>query len=119
MASIAVVGSGAIGLLYGAQFALAGHDLRFLLRRDYESVARDGLRIDTTPTPEIERAREGATLHLPPGSFRACREPGECARGGAPDWILLALKTTALPDAPALLAPMLGERTRVIAMCNG
>jgi 2-dehydropantoate 2-reductase len=119
MASIAVVGSGAIGLLYGAQFALVGHEVRFLLRRDYERVARDGLRIDTTPTPEIERARTGATIRLLPSSFRACREPAECARPSAPDWILLALKTTALPEAPALLAPMLGERTRVIAMCNG
>jgi 2-dehydropantoate 2-reductase len=119
MASIAVIGSGAIGLLYGAQLALAGHDVRFLLRRDYERIARDGLVIDTTPTKEIERAREGATLRLAPTAFRACREPADCARGGAPEWVLLALKTTALDDAPALLAPMIGPGTRVVAMCNG
>src|SRR4051812_30732566 len=119
MAVIAVVGSGAIGLLYGAQFALAGHGVRFLLRRDHARVAADGLRIDTTPTPEIAAAREGATLRLPPSAFRACREPAECARGGHPDWIIVALKTTALDQAPALLAPMLGPATRVVAMCNG
>src|SRR5204862_449174 len=70
-------------------------------------------------TPEIAAARDGATLRLPPSAFRACREPGDCARGGDPDWILVALKATALDQAPALLAPMLGPSTRVIAMCNG
>jgi 2-dehydropantoate 2-reductase len=114
-----VLGSGAIGLLYGAQFALAGHDLRLLLRRDHARLSAEGLRIDTTPTPEIAAARDGATLRLPPGAFRACREPRECADGGAPDWVLVALKTTALDQAGALLAPMLGPSTRVVAMCNG
>ncbi len=119
MASMAVVGSGAIGLFYGAQFALAGLDLRFLLRRDHARISADGIRIDTTPTPEIARARDGASLHLSPGAFHACLAPAECARGGAPDWVLLALKTTALPAARALLDPMLGASTRIVAMCNG
>ena len=42
--AVAVIGSGAVGLFYGAQLALAGLDVRFLLRRDYETVRRDGVR---------------------------------------------------------------------------
>jgi 2-dehydropantoate 2-reductase len=118
MASVAVVGSGAVGLLYGGLCALAGHDLRFLLRRDRALLERDGLRIDTTPTPYLARC-DGSTLRLPPTAFRACGEARACAQPQAPEWILLALKTTALDAARALVEPMLSPATRVVAMCNG
>lgn len=119
MARIAVVGSGALGLFYGGLFALAGHDVRFLARRERERLARHGLVIETTATPEIAAARGGATVHLPPAAFRVCATAAECAVDGAPDWALVTLKTTALDAAPALLAPLLGPATRVVAMCNG
>ncbi len=119
MARIAVIGSGAVGLFYGAQFVLAGHDVRFLLRRDFQRVARDGLVIDTTATPEIASARSGATLSIPATAFRACRDAAECADGGRPEWILVAVKTTAIDQLGALLAPLVGDGAEVIAMCNG
>ena len=44
MASIAVIGSGAVGSYYGALLASASsaHDVRFLMRRDYDAVAANG-----------------------------------------------------------------------------
>ena len=45
--SIAVVGSGAIGLYYGGRLASAGEDVRFLTRSDFEAVSRDGLQVES------------------------------------------------------------------------
>ena len=42
---IAVVGSGAMGGLYGAFLARAGFDVHFLMRRDYAAVKSCGLTV--------------------------------------------------------------------------
>ena len=47
MATVAVIGAGAVGSYYGARLAQAGHDVRFLLRRDYDAVAERGLRVES------------------------------------------------------------------------
>ena len=41
---IAVVGAGAIGLYYGGKLAHFGREVHFLLRSDYETVRKQGLR---------------------------------------------------------------------------
>lgn len=104
MATIAVVGAGAVGCYYGALLARAGHDVRFLMRRDLDAVRAHGLEIRS-----------------PRGDFRvdpvqAVASPAEL---GQPDWILLALKTIALGEAEPLLRPCLGPATRVLALMNG
>lgn len=104
MVSIAVIGSGAIGSYYGALLARAGHDVRFLLRSDYEAVKSSGL-----------------TIRSPRGDFRldevACfRDPAEI---GVCDWILCGLKATALAEARALCSPAAGPNTRLLAIING
>ncbi len=43
--TIAVIGAGAVGSFYGAKIASAGYDVRFLMRRDYQAVKRNGLSI--------------------------------------------------------------------------
>ncbi|TWU34123.1 2-dehydropantoate 2-reductase [Novipirellula aureliae] len=43
----AVIGSGALGGLYGAMLARAGHDVHFLLHRDYGHVSTQGLTIES------------------------------------------------------------------------
>ena len=43
--SVAIVGAGAIGSYYGCRMAQAGHDVRFLLRSDYEEVQRKGFEV--------------------------------------------------------------------------
>ena len=53
---IGIVGCGALGSFYGAKLCLAGEDVHFLLRSDYEVVRRSGVRIqrvhgDFMPAP--------------------------------------------------------------------
>ena len=104
MATVAVVGAGAVGCYYGARLAQAGHDVRFLMRRDYEAVAARGLRVEshhgdfTLERPAI--ARDAAGL-------------------GRADWVLCGLKATSLDAAAALIRPCLGPETRVLAIMNG
>ncbi len=104
MSTIAIIGAGAVGSYYGARLAEAGHDVTFLLRRDYEAVAAGGLRVEsidgdfTLDAPSIARTSEEI---------------------GTVDWVICALKATAIEDARALVAPCLGDRTRVLVLMNG
>ncbi len=104
MATVAVIGAGAVGSYYGARLAQAGHDVRFLLRRDYEAVAARGLR--------VESHHGDFVLERPP----IARDPADI---GPVDWVLCGLKATSLDDAPALIRPCLGPETRVLAIMNG
>ena len=104
MATVAVIGAGAVGSYYGARLAQAGHDVRFLLRRDYDAVAARGLRIES---------HHGDFLLEHPVIAR------DAADIGPVDWVLCGLKTTALDTAAALIRPCLGPDTRVLAIMNG
>ena len=104
MAVVAVVGAGAVGCYYGARLAQAGHDVRFLLRRDYEAVAARGLR--------VESHHGDFTLEHP----AIARDPADL---GVADWVLCGLKATSLGEASALIRPCLGPETRVLAIMNG
>ncbi len=99
-----MIGAGAIGSYYGARLAQAGHDVRFLMRRDYEAVAQRGLR--------IESHRGDFVLERPTIAR-------EAAAIGPVDWVLCGLKATSLEDGPELIRPCLGPETRVLAMMNG
>jgi 2-dehydropantoate 2-reductase len=104
MATIAVIGSGAVGCYYGGLLARAGHDVRFLMRRDLRRVRERGLDIRS---------------YL--GDFRVdpCQAFASPAEIGPVDWIICSLKTTALDQAQALLAPCVGGDTRMVALMNG
>lgn len=104
MATVAVVGAGAVGCYYGARLAQAGHDVRFLMRRDYEAVAARGLR--------VESHHGDFTLERP----AIARDAAELGRA---DWVLCGLKATSLDAAAALIRPCLGPETRVLAIMNG
>lgn len=100
---IAVVGCGAVGSYYGAQLCRAGHDVRFLLRSDYEAVLT-----------------RGVFIRSPTGCFRVC--PG-CARSpeeiGGCDLVLIGLKTTANHQYPILLPPLVRSSTAILTLQNG
>jgi 2-dehydropantoate 2-reductase len=100
---IGVVGCGAVGSFYGAKLARAGHDVHFLLRSDYDTVRRQGLRILS-----------------PQGDF--CLQP-QCARLpeeiGPTDLVLIGLKTTANDQFSNLLPPLVGPNTAVLTLQNG
>ena len=102
--SFAVVGAGAIGLNYGVRLALAGADMRFLVRGDPVPLRTDGLRV-------IEKAR---TLELRPAQVFA--RPEEI---GPVDVVLVALKTTGNAELSRLLPPLVGPDTLVVTLQNG
>lgn len=100
---IAVIGAGAVGSFYGARIARAGYRVKFLLRRDYEAVRRQGLSIRSI----------WGDFHL---QAEAYRDPAEI---GPVDLVICALKTTSLEEARPLLAPVVGPHTKVLALMNG
>jgi 2-dehydropantoate 2-reductase len=102
--SIAVVGSGAIGLYYGGRLAEAGHDVRFLLRADYDAVVAGGLQC---------RSVHG-DFHLHPvQAYRSAEEMGPV------DLVIVAWKATSNHLLPQVLPPLLHEGTQVVTLQNG
>lgn len=104
MATIAVIGAGAVGCYYGALLARAGHDVRFLMRRDLEAVRKRGLAI-RSPLGDFSLA-----------NVAAFATPAEI---GTVDWVICSLKTTSLGESRELVEPCLGPRTRIVALMNG
>jgi 2-dehydropantoate 2-reductase len=107
MSKVAVVGAGAVGTYYGARLAEQGHDVAFVLRSDYAAVAEHGITVNS---------KDGdIRLHSP----RITKNPVELAQTFQPDWILCALKATALSDAERLISPLIEPDTRLLAIING
>jgi|TARA_B110001454_G_scaffold32715_2_gene32027 2-dehydropantoate 2-reductase len=107
MSKVAVVGAGAVGTYYGARLAERGHDVAFILRSDYSAVSERGITVNS---------KDGdIRLHSP----RITRSAIELAKTFQPDWILCALKATALSDAERLISPLIDADTRLLAIING
>jgi len=102
--TIAVIGAGAVGSYYGGRLAEAGHDVRFLMRRDYQAVRTDGLKV-TSPDGDF-------TLTSPTVALNS-KEIGPV------DWVLCALKATSIEDALDLVRPCVATNTRIIVLMNG
>jgi len=101
---VAVIGSGAIGSYYGARLAEAGHDVRFLMRRDYQAVRDGGLRI-TSPDGDF-------TLTHPMIALSS-------EDIGPVDWVICALKATSIGEAQELVQPCISTNTRILVLMNG
>ena len=102
--TIAVVGSGSIGLFYGGRLAASGNAVRFLLRSGYDEAAAKGIRIHSG----------SGDIHLPePRIFRSVREIGPV------DLVLVAVKATANAALTDLLPPLLHPETRILTLQNG
>ncbi|CAN5387272.1 putative 2-dehydropantoate 2-reductase [soil metagenome] len=101
---VAVVGAGAIGLYYGGKLAHFGRDVHFLLRSDYETVRKRGLRIHSK-NENIHVAKVNA--------YRSTVEMGRC------DVVMVAVKATSNSELPALIEPLLGEQTMILTLQNG
>jgi 2-dehydropantoate 2-reductase len=102
--SMAVVGAGAVGLYYGGRLADAGHDVRFLVRSDYEALSRHGLRVGSVhgdfgiPHPQV---------------FRSAEEIGPV------DLIIVTWKATSNGHLAEVLPPLLHPETQVLTLQNG
>lgn len=101
---IGVIGSGALGLYYGSLLQRAGHEVAFLLRRDFTAIRRQGLFV-TSPRGDF---------HLPRvQGFRESREMGPV------DLVLIGLKAYANSRLIELVRPLVTPRTRIINLQNG
>ena len=101
---VAVIGAGAVGCYYGARLAEAGHDVHFLMRRDYDAVDAGGLRI-TSP--------DGDFVLADPSIAHTSEEIGPA------DWVICALKATSIEAARELVAPCVDGGTRILVLMNG
>ncbi len=102
--SVAVVGSGAIGLYYGGRLAAAGEDVRFLMRSDYDAISKNGLRVASVhgdfEIPQVQ-------------AFRTAEEIGPV------DLVIVSWKATANHLLATVLPPLLHENTQVLTLQNG
>lgn len=101
---VAVVGAGALGLYYGAMLQHSGVDVHFLLRRDFDAIARSGLQI-----------------YSPVGDFHLAAIKGyrSAEEIGAADLVLVGLKTFANDQLKTLIAPLLKSNTAILTLQNG
>ncbi len=101
---VAVIGAGAVGGYYGGRLAEAGHDVRFLMRRDYHAVRTSGLKV-TSPDGDF-------TLTTPKVTLRSDEI-------GPVEWVICALKATSIEDARELMQPCMATNTRILVLMNG
>jgi len=104
---IAVVGAGAVGTYYGARLAEAGHEVGFVIRSEFDLVSEAGITVlskdgdirlkDPLIAPNVEKL----------------------AAQFEPDWVLCGLKATALDISQELISPLIGSKTRMLAIING
>lgn len=101
---IAIVGSGALGLYYGAMLQRGGADVHFLLRRDFEAVTSRGLKVFSIngdfELPRVNGYRTAADI-------------------GPVDLVLVGLKTFVNESFPVLIGPLVGEGTQILTLQNG
>jgi 2-dehydropantoate 2-reductase len=100
----AIIGTGAIGGLYGGSLARAGSEVHFLCRSDYAPVRAHGLRVDSV-WGDFTLDRVNA--------YASAADMPEC------DGVLVCTKTTSNRDLPHLLAPLARPGTAFILMQNG
>ncbi len=103
--SILIVGAGAIGSFYGAILKQAGCSVSVVLRSDYDAVKAHGIRIKS-PLGDL--------------SF----EPDRVYRDGdvpeaSPDFLILCVKVLPGVNRVAMVAPWMGEKTRLVLIENG
>lgn len=102
--SVAVVGSGAIGLYYGGRLAEAGGDVRFLARSDFDELSQNGIRAKSM----------AGDFDLP--RVEAFRSPEEI---GPVDLVIVSWKATANDALATTLPPLLHKGTQVLTLQNG
>ena len=119
MATIAVLGAGAIGQFYGVQLLRAGHTLRFCARRDAPRLRTQGVRGTQTPTDQVAGTRQRTDLDEPASAFTVVERAEDLRRDGDPDWLLVAAKLTDGAAVAAQAAAAAGPETRIAVLGNG
>ena len=101
---IGVIGAGALGLYYGAMLQRAGHQVSFLLRKDYQTISKQGLHV-----------------HSPNGDFFLPQVAGfqKSEQIGPVELVLIGLKTFANQQLIELVKPLVGPETAILTLQNG
>ncbi|OVE74047.1 hypothetical protein BVX94_01845 [bacterium B17] len=102
--SYAVIGAGAVGALYGARLASAGHDVHFLLHSDYDYVREHGLHIESV---------DGDIILPSVNAYRDSADMPHC------DVVMIALKATSNHILTDVLPPLMHDDTTLLLMQNG
>lgn len=102
--SFAIIGAGAVGSYYGGRLAKAGHEVRFLLRSDFEVVSEQGLRVKSI----------AGDFSL--GQVRCYRDPKDV---GPVDVVIVAWKTTGNSLFKETIRPLLHDKTVILTLQNG
>jgi 2-dehydropantoate 2-reductase len=106
-ARICVVGLGAIGGFVAHRLASSGQRVAALARGEtLSAVTQRGLRLVEAGEPDRVRAV-------------SIEASDDAAALGEQDCVILAVKTTALPSVPDVIAPLLGAGTVVVSAMNG
>ena len=101
---ICIYGAGAIGGLIGARLAQAGEDVTLLARGPHLAAMREhGLRL----------LADGKETTLRPKTAANAAEAGE------QDYVIVALKASAVAGAVEAMQPLLGPETAVVMAVNG
>jgi len=93
-----------LGLYYGALLQRSGEDVHFLLRRDYDAITQNGLKV-------FSINGDFTLSHV-----RGYRFPEEI---GPVDLVLVGLKTFANDSYAGLIGPLVGEDTQILTLQNG
>lgn len=100
----AILGTGAIGGLYGGKLQKAGFEVHFLLNRDYQYVQEHGLVVESV---------DGDFTLEKVNAYNDVAQMPPC------DVVLVALKTTQNHLLPQLLPPLLKDNSIVVLLQNG
>lgn len=103
--TIAIIGTGALGMYYGTRLGLAGGEVKFLLRSDLDAVRQRGSMAITDSKQRLE--------------LRPVSVFGSTAEIGQVDLVVVTLKTTANHHLAELLPPLIGPATAVLTLQNG
>ncbi|MDD2582241.1 MAG: putative 2-dehydropantoate 2-reductase [Desulfuromonadaceae bacterium] len=101
---IAIIGSGALGLYYGAMLQRGGQEVHFLLRRDYDAIISGGLRVHSI----------NGDFYLPAISGHKTSDTI-----GPVELVIVGLKTFANGFIYDLIKPLIGADTKILTLQNG
>ncbi len=102
--SVAIVGSGAIGLYYGGRLAESGIEVKFLARSDYDQLSKSGLKVESI----------NENFHLT--KISVFKKPEDI---GKVDLVIIAWKSTANDSLSSVLPSLMHENTQVLTLQNG
>ncbi|MCD5975457.1 putative 2-dehydropantoate 2-reductase [Pseudomonas quasicaspiana] len=102
---IGIIGTGAIGGFYGVMLARAGFDVHFLLRSEFDAVARDGLC--------VKSAVHGELVLNPVQAYSCAADMPPC------DWLLIGAKSTSNAALTPAILQAAAPGARVLVLQNG